>query len=178
MKIKLSSKVICLSMAMVLVFIFIGNNESYAYSEKSDGGSRTAKFLVTTDIGLIPCAAKHYYFNTEEYYISSDEVVINTSIMSSYYTDWTGWALSDLYNSTVNKVNFYNSNDKYIGTSDVLDKVYSMILPGDAEGISNRYNNKEVRIKPYPAKAKTTFSLKCDDAVSPISSVNTSVTMK
>ncbi|WP_353095772.1 hypothetical protein [Tissierella praeacuta] len=161
-----------------MALVFIGNNESYAYSEKSDGGNRTAKFLVTTDIGLIPCAAKHSYFNTEEYYINSDEVVIKTSIMGSYYTDWTGWVLLDLNNSTINKVNFYNSNDKYVGTSDLLDKVYQMILPGDAEGISTRQNNKEVRIKPYSAKAKTTFSLKCDDAVNPISSVNTSITMK
>lgn len=162
---------------MVMFLLFGFNTNSYAY-QASDGGKRVATFLVTTDIGIIPCAANHYYSNIEVYSRSSNKIYTSRHIMYSYYNSWSGWALASLYNSTISKVNFYKSNNSYAGTSGILDKGYEMILPGDSKSIIARQKYFNFTISTNPAKAKTSFSLHCPGAVIPTSTKHTTVNLK
>ncbi|MGO1820107.1 MAG: hypothetical protein ACTH0S_10550 [Senegalia sp. (in: firmicutes)] len=154
---------------VVVILLFSFNTKSYAkYS--GDGGNRIATFVVPSDYGLHTRFAEHSYSFFEVYSTGSNNVYALEHGMLSYYSNWTGWALADLYNSTINKINFYNSNNSYVDTTGTLNKPYEVILPGDSEGISARKGYNLVKISDNKAIAKTTFSLLCREAVNPVSS--------
>lgn len=173
MKARFKSSVYCLLMAMVLLFS-LGSN-SYAY-EASDEGEKIAMFLVAGDGGaLVPCGAKFRYGNIELYARATNKIYTNRHIMYSYYSNWSGAGLGNLYNVTINKVNFYTSDNSYAGTSGILTSAFEIILPGDAREISSKQKYFNFTIPSNPATAKASFTLRCPEAVIQTSTVHTIV---
>lgn len=175
MNTKFNFNLFVLLMAIILIFNF--NTKSHAKGS-SDRGERVATFVIATDGGMKTRFAKQHYSSYVDYNTDNNEITSYEQGALSYYTNWTGWDLADLKNSTINIINFYNSNDSYVTTTGALDKPYSVILPGDAEGISGRIGKKILKVPGRKATAKINFSLLCQDAVYPVSSKLLSITLQ
>ena len=159
----MKSKKLCTIVLLIALLIMSMTTSVFAVYG-TDNGDRAASFVIVTDIGPQPFAARHYYRYGETYTQGGSFIRYTRHATASWCQNWSGWFFGSIQVNNPHVSKFYDSSGNYIKSANV-HRDSDMIYQPDWEGYESATGTDIATVNTRTSTAKATFSVFCPEAV-------------
>ena len=146
----------------MLITLFSASTTYAAYG--SDNDDRVAAFVIVTEAGPQPFAARHYYRFGETYTKGGSYIRYTRHTSASWCEGWSGWFFGSIQVNNAHSAKFYDSSGNYVKSANII-KDKDMIWDADWEGYESATGTDIATVNTKSSTAKAEFFVFCPEAV-------------